>query len=94
MGENAWSTERAKIATDAEIDVAIRRARSELDHTPSAIAVKYVAGYDIYIASLHDGSQMVLQREKLQGLQNATKQQLSNVEIVSPDTGEPSTSLL
>jgi len=78
---------KAKIATDAEIDAAMARVRSETDDTPSATAVKYIAGYDIYIVSLRDGSRMVLQRERLQGLQNATKQQLSNVEILGRGTG-------
>ena len=78
---------KVKIATDAEIDAAMARVRSEMDDTPSAVAVKYIAGYDIYIVSLNDGSRMVLQRERLQGLQNATKQQLSNIEILGPGTG-------
>lgn len=78
---------KAKSATDAEIDAAMTRVRSETDDTLSAVAVKYIAGYDIYIVSLHDGSRMVLQRERLQGLQNATKQQLSNVEILGRGTG-------
>ncbi len=78
---------KAKIATDAEIDPAIARAHSEIDEPPSAVAVRYIAGYDIYIVSLNDGTRMVLQRERLQGLQNATKQQLSNVEILGQGTG-------
>ena len=78
---------KAKIATDAEIEAAMARVRSEADDTPSAVAVKYIAGYDIYIVSLNDGSRMVLQRERLQGLQKATKQQLSNVEILGRGTG-------
>jgi Protein of unknown function (DUF2442) len=78
---------KARIATDAEIDAAMARVRSEIDDAPSAVAVKYIAGYDIYIVSLDDGSRMVLQRERLQGLQNATKQQLSNVEILGRGTG-------
>jgi hypothetical protein len=78
---------KAKIATDAEIDAAMARVRSEIDDTPSAVAVKYIAGHDIYIVSFNDGSRMVLQRERLQGLQNATKQQLSNIEILGRGTG-------
>ena len=31
---------KAKIATDAEIDAAMARVRSEMDNTPSAVAVK------------------------------------------------------
>ena len=70
---------KVKIATEAEIDAAMARVHSEMDDAPCAVAVKYIAGYDIYIVSLTDGSRMVLPRERLQGLENATKQQLSNV---------------
>ncbi len=78
---------KAKVAIDAEVEAAMARVRSESGNAPSAVAAKYVAGYDIYIVSFNDTSRMVLQREKLQGLQAATKQQLANVQIAGRGNG-------
>jgi len=78
---------KAEIATDAETRMAMARRRGELDGVPSAEWVKYVAAYDIYIVALNDDSRMVLQRERLQGLQNATKNQLNNVQLLGGGSG-------
>jgi Protein of unknown function (DUF2442) len=70
------------ITTDADIDAALARARAEgIDQEPVAESVRYIPAYDIYVVGLSNGERLVLQREKLQGLQRATKAQLSNVEV-------------
>ena len=75
-------------ATDAEIDAALARARADgIDNEPVAQSVRYIPAHDIYIVSLTDGTRLVLQREKLQGLQNASKVQLSDVRVEMLGTG-------
>jgi hypothetical protein len=70
------------ITTDAEIDATLARARAErIDQEPVAESVRYISSHDIYVVGLSNGERLVLQREKLQGLQTATKMQLAKVEI-------------
>jgi hypothetical protein len=70
------------ITTDGEIDAALARARAgSVDQEPVAESVRYIPAHDIYVVGLSNGERLVLQREKLQGLQQATKAQLGNVEI-------------
>jgi hypothetical protein len=79
---------KATVASDAEIDSALARARSEQSNKgPLAASVKYVPAHDIFVVALSDGSRLVLQREKLQGLQNATRPQLRHVEVLGLGTG-------
>ncbi len=71
------------LSTDADIDAAVARGKAAgVDHEPRPESVRYVAQYDIYIVHLSDNTRLVLQREKLQGLENATKAQLAKVEIL------------
>jgi hypothetical protein len=70
------------LTTDAQIDAALARARAKgIDQEPVAESVRYIPAHDIYVVGLSNGERLVLQREKLQGLQRATKAQLSNVEV-------------
>jgi hypothetical protein len=70
------------ITTDIEIDAALARARAEgIDREPVAESVRYIPSYDIYVVDLSNGERLVLQREKLQGLQHASKAQLRNVDV-------------
>ena len=70
------------MTTDSEIDVALARARAgSVDRGPVAESVRYVPAHDIYLVGLNNGERLVLQREKLQGLQRATKTQLAKVEV-------------
>lgn len=74
--------------TDEEIDKALLRARTE-DDDPRAISVEYRpgAGLDLLILKMSDGQRVCIPRENLQGMQGATKQQLSNIEILGKGTG-------
>jgi hypothetical protein len=70
------------ITTDSDIDAALARARARgIDQQPVAESVRYIPAHDIYVVGLSNGERLVLQREKLQGLQQAAKAQLRNVEI-------------
>ena len=76
------------ITTDAEIDAAIQRASAVADE-PRVISVEYRPGrgLDLLILQMSDGHRCVLPREDLQGLQNATREQVAKIEILGQGTG-------
>jgi hypothetical protein len=76
------------VTTDAEIDAAIERASGIADE-PRVLRVEYRSGrgLDLLILHMSDGHRCVLPREDLQGLQGATREQISKVEILGRGTG-------
>ena len=66
--------------TDAELDAALERARNE-PPTPMAVAAEYDKRLDVIILHLDTGRRLVVQRENLQGLENATEDQIAQIEI-------------
>jgi Protein of unknown function (DUF2442) len=76
------------LTTDAEIDRAIKRAKT-LRSEPLVTEVEYkpAPGLDLLILKLNDGRRHVIPREDLQGLQSATKEQIARVEILGGGTG-------
>ena len=76
------------ITSDAEIDRAIERAKN-LRKEPLVTEVEYEPGpgLDLLILKLSDGHRYVIPREELQGLQAATKEQITRVEILGGGTG-------
>lgn len=73
-------TEAIDITTDADIDAALERAKS-LPPEPHAICGEYNLDLDLVILRLDDGRRLVLPREQMQGLEDATEGQLSHIEI-------------
>ncbi len=76
------------VSTSAEIGRAIVHART-LRNEPSVVNVEYRPGpgLDLLILKLNDGHRHVIPREQLQGLQSATREQISKVEILGNGTG-------
>lgn len=76
------------VTTDAEIDRAISRAR-RLRNEPLVREVEYrsAPGLDLLVLKLSDGRRHLIPREDLQGLQAATKEQISRIEILGGGTG-------
>jgi Protein of unknown function (DUF2442) len=81
-------TRHRVVTTDAEIDRAIKRAKS-LQDEPRVTEVEYRPGLglDLLILKLSDGHRHMIPREDLQGLQSATKEQIAQVEILGNGTG-------
>ncbi len=81
-------TRHKVVTTDAEIDRAIKRAKS-LQDEPRVTEVEYRpgTGLDLLILKLSDGHRHMIPREDLQGLQSATKEQIAQVEILGNGTG-------
>jgi hypothetical protein len=68
------------VATDAEIDAALERAR-EFDKEPRVRAAEYNRDLDVVVLHLTTGRRLVIPRDELQGLDGATANQLALIEI-------------
>jgi hypothetical protein len=68
------------VTTDAEIDAALERAK-EFDKEPRVSAAEYNAQLDVVVLHLNTGRRLVIPREELQGLENASEAQLAEIEI-------------
>jgi hypothetical protein len=71
---------------DEQIDAALERAKAAPEQIV-AIKATYDAVNDVIILHLSNGRRAVFPREDLQGLQNATAEQIANIEILGPGTG-------
>jgi hypothetical protein len=71
------------LTTDDEIEEAVRQANL-LPEEPEAVSVQYRAepGLDMFIVTFSDGSRLLIPREDLKGLEHATCDQISQVEII------------
>ncbi len=70
--------------TDEDIDAALAEARLQPDE-PHAISAEYVGGKaDVIVIQLSTGGRLTIPREELQGLENATESQLSEIQIWGP----------
>jgi hypothetical protein len=76
------------VTTNSEIDRAIARTRQRHDE-PLVTEAEYKSapGLDLLILKLSDGRRSVIPREELQGLQSASKEQISVIEILGGGTG-------
>ena len=76
------------ITTNAEISRAIQRA-GRLQEEPKLLEVYYNSDprFDVFVLKLSDGSRHFIGREKLQGLQDATRKQIAKIEIAGNGTG-------
>jgi hypothetical protein len=73
------------IATDAEIDAAIERAK-DCDKDPLARTVKYVKHHNLLIIGLNNGQRLVLPLEDVPELAKVTKKQFENWELLGRGT--------
>jgi hypothetical protein len=78
--------EHEVITTDAEIKAALERAKL-CDSDPRALAVEHIPAIKLLIVRLSNGRRLVLPIEDLQGLGNATHQQIQNYELLGHGTG-------
>jgi hypothetical protein len=69
------------IATDAEIDAAIARAKIYEQYRPKAVAVEYRAKNDVLILRFATGVKLLIPRSLLQGLRNADPRAVAKVEL-------------
>jgi hypothetical protein len=72
--------------TDAEIDVALERAKAR-DGEPLARRVEHIPALNLLIVELSNRRRLVLPTEDLQGLDKATHEQIKNYELLGRGTG-------
>ena len=78
--------EHQVLTTDAEIETALERAKA-LDGEPRALTVEHIPVLRLLIVGLSTGRRLVLPLEDLQGLEEATPEQLQNYELIGRGTG-------
>jgi hypothetical protein len=69
------------ITTDAEIEAALKRAKLH-DSDPRALVVEHIPGLNLLIVELSNERRLVLPIEDVQGLGNATHEQIQNYELL------------
>jgi len=78
--------EHEVITTDAEIEAALERAKVH-DGDPRARTVEHIPDLNLLIVGLSNGRRLVLPIEDIQGLFNATHEQIQNYELLGSGTG-------
>jgi len=69
------------LTTDTEIDAALEAAK-EFDDEPRATSADYIGDRaDVVVIRLSTGGRLTIPREELQGLENATETQLSEIQL-------------
>jgi hypothetical protein len=78
--------ERQAVTTDAEIEPALERAKTH-DSDPRAQTVEHIPALELLIVGLSNGRRLALPIEDVQGLGNATHEQIQNYELLGHGTG-------
>jgi len=66
--------------TDEEIDAALERAK-HAPVRPGIVEATYERGLDLFVLKISDGRRLVLPRENLQAVANATPEQAADFEL-------------
>jgi hypothetical protein len=86
MGEITNTAPATVGMTDEEIDAFLEQAQS--DDSPdssSAVSAEYVRSLDLILIKIDNGSRLTIPREQMQGLEDATPEQLEHIEIFGGD---------
>jgi hypothetical protein len=68
--------------TEEELDAILERVRLDPEpDDPCALSAEYIRSLDLVLLKLDDGSRLAIPREQLQGLEDATLDQLAHIEI-------------
>lgn len=74
------TTKRRRL-TNSEIDAAFRRRDRRLATEPLAISVRYIPTRDRVVVDMNNGASLVIPRQLLQGLADASPSQLRNAVV-------------
>lgn len=72
--------------SDEDIDEALQQARSEPED-PHIVEAVYQRDLELFILKLSDGRRLVLPRENLQAVANATQEQAADFRLVPTNSG-------
>jgi hypothetical protein len=78
--------ERKVMTTDTEIEKALERAKLH-EHEPLAKTVEHIRDLNLLIVGLSNQRRLVLPIEDIQGLGQATHEQIQNYELLGRGTG-------
>jgi hypothetical protein len=78
--------EHEVVTTDAEIEAALERTKLQ-DNEPLARTVEHIPDLNLLIVGLSNGRRLVFPIEDLQGLGEATREQIRNYELLGRGTG-------
>jgi Protein of unknown function (DUF2442) len=68
------------LTTEADIEAAMERARNE-PPLPQALSAEYNRELDVVVIKLDNKRRLVIPREEMQGLEDASETQLAQIEI-------------
>ena len=69
--------------TDEEIDAFLEAARNDTSPAdPEAISAEYNRALDVIVIKIDNGKRLVIQRELVEGLEDATPEELADIEII------------
>ena len=69
--------------TDAEIDAWLEEARNDTSPPdPEATSAEYNRALDVIVIKIDNGSRLVIQRELMEGLEDATPEELADIEVI------------
>lgn len=72
------TTTKHRRLTNAEIDAAFRRRDRRLETEPLAVSVRYIPARSSVVVEMNNGASLVIPRQLLQGLNEASPSQLRN----------------
>jgi hypothetical protein len=75
------SITKSRRLTNAEIDAAFRRRDRRLSMEPLAISVRYIPARNSIVVEMNNGASLVIPRQLLQGLDDASPSQLRNAYV-------------
>lgn len=79
------ATKHKVITTDAEIRAALQQAK-QLNDEARIVRAKYLPTMQAFVFQLNDGTFQAISKDKLEGLQSATRTQLSKFELLANGT--------
>ena len=68
------------LTTEADIDAALERSK-QFDKVPRALSATYDPELDVIVLKLSNNRRLIVPREELVGLENATPTQLAEIDI-------------
>ena len=74
------------VTTDAEVEAALEEAKKH-DLETLARKVEHIPGCNLLVIRLNNGRRLVLPMEELQGLEQATHEQMHQYELLGRGTG-------
>jgi len=77
----------AVLTTSKQIAGTVKRSKANLRETVTATEVTYAPSLDVLVLKISNGTRCIVPREQLQGLQEASRKEISHFELVGGGSG-------